>query len=345
MVAKRLLGAVVASTLMSTLLLSACVKGGDSAGDTVISYNTPEQWANWGTVLKQFSESSGITAPNDPKNSGQALAALQAEAGSPAADVAYFGLVFGMQAKAKGLVAPFESDTLKDVPADLKAPDGSWFAVHQGAIAFLVNTDALGDTPVPKCWKDLTSPQYKGKVGFLDPKTAAVGYSVMAAANLGLGGSFQDWSPGLRWAAELKKNGLSLPAQTATSAVQQGEIPILIDADFNGYKLANIDDAPIQVVLPCEGSISLPYVMSLVKNGPHQEAGRKLLEYALSDEAQRLFAESYLHPIRDVDVPDEVAKAMAPKAEYDKLVKTPDFAAMDKAQAAFLKRWDAEVAG
>jgi len=341
MVAKRLLGAVIGSAL----LLSACVNGGGSATDTVISYNTPEQWANWGTVLEHFSESSGITAPNDPKNSGQALAALQAEAGAPAADVAYFGLVFGMQAKTKGLVAPFESQSLDAVPADLKASDGSWFTVHQGAIAFLVNTDALGDTPVPKCWKDLTSAQYKDKVGFLDPKTAAVGYSVMAAANLGLGGSFDNWSPGLEWAGKLKQNGLSLPAQTATSAVQQGEIPILIDADFNGYKLANTDDAPIKVVLPCEGSISVPYVMSLVKNGPHQEAGRKLLEYALSDEAQRLFAESYLRPVRDVEVPDDVAKAMLPKADYDKLVKTPDFAAMDKAQAGFLKRWNAEVAG
>ncbi|NED93712.1 extracellular solute-binding protein [Phytoactinopolyspora alkaliphila] len=336
-------GVVTVSLAGAVMVMTACSGGGGD--DIVISYNTPDEWANWGAVLEEFTSATGIAAPNDPKNSGQTLAALESEAAAPAADVAYYGIVFGMEAQAKGLVAPFESDALSEIPDDLKADDGSWFTVHQGAIAFLVNTDAIGDAPVPQCWEDLTDPAYANMVGFLDPASAAVGYSVMAAVNYALGGDENSWDPGITWASTMRQQGLALPTQTATSAVQQGEIPILIDADFNGYKLANIDDAPVEVVLPCEGTLAVPYVMSLVDGGPNEENGRELLEFVLSDEAQQLFAEYYLRPVRDVEVPADVAEAMVPAEEYEERVQARDFNALNSAMDDFLGRWSAEVMG
>jgi putative spermidine/putrescine transport system substrate-binding protein len=214
--------------------------------------------------------------------------------------------------------------------------------VHQGAIAFLVNTDELGGAPVPQCWADLLKPEYAGKVGFLDPTQAAVDYSVITAGNLAMGGTLENFDPGATYFAQLVANGLSLPAQTATALVQQGEIPILIDADFNGYKLRNLDQAPIEVVLPCEGTIAIPYVMGLVKDAPHPTAGQALLDFALSDAGQRLFAESYLRPIRPVEVSPEITAGMLPAEQYTR-VSAPDFAAMRAAQANVIKRWSAEV--
>ncbi|MBE9100397.1 extracellular solute-binding protein [Vacuolonema iberomarrocanum] len=310
--------------------------------DIVVSYNSPEEWANWGAVLSEFSQQTGIEAPTDPKNSGQTLAALEAEAAAPQADTAYYGIVFGIEAASKGLVTPYTPPGFDEIPDSLKSPDGDWMTVHQGAIAFLVNTDELGDTPVPQCWSDLTAEEYAGKVGFLDPTQAAVGYSVATAANLALGGTLDDWDPGITYLSELQENGLSLPAQTATAMVQQGEIPILIDADFNGYKLRNIDEAPVEVVLPCEGTISIPYVMSLVADAPRPEAGQALIDFVLSDEGQRLFAESFLRPIRSVDIDPAIAEQMLPASEYERVI-VPDFDQMRTVQATFIERWESEV--
>jgi len=39
------------------------------------------------------------------------------------------------------------------------------------------------------------------------------------------------------------------------------KIPILIDADFNGYPPEDQENAPLQVVIPAEGSLKLPYVI------------------------------------------------------------------------------------
>ncbi len=315
------------------------------AGDRaslVVAYNSPEKWANWGGVLKAFSAKTGLQAPSDPKNSGQTLAALKAEAAAPQADTAYFGIVFGIQAGDADLLAPYKPAGFDEIPAGLKDPEGRWMTIHQGTVAFLVNTKVLGDTPVPQCWADLLKPEYKDKVGFLDPMQAAIGYSVATAANLALGGTLDNWDPGIQYLAQLKANGLQLPAQTATALVQQGEIPILIDADFNGYQLKNNNDAPVEVVIPCEGSIAIPYVIGLVKGAPNPEGGKKLLDFVLSDEGQALFAQSYLRPIRQIAMDPKLAEGMLPASAYEK-VMVPDYAKMRAVQEQFNERWKAEV--
>jgi putative spermidine/putrescine transport system substrate-binding protein len=313
-----------------------------SAENFVVSYNSPAQWANWGAVLEAFTADTGVNAPTDPKNSGQTLAALQAESANPQADTAYYGIVFGIQASTLGLVEGYKPPGFEEIPTSLKHPEGEWMTIHQGAIAFLVNVDELNGAPVPQSWADLLKPEYEGKVGFLDPTQAAVGYSVSTAANLALGGSLDDWEPGIRYLADLFKNGLQLPAQTATAMVQQGEIPILIDADFNGYKLRNIDNAPIEVVIPQEGTIAVPYVMSLVKNAPRPDAGRALMDFVMSDAGQRLFAESFLRPVRNVNVDPAIARQMLPVEEYDRVIPV-DFPTMREVQDEFNSLWSGRV--
>lgn len=308
----------------------------------VVAYNSPEKWANWGEVLKAFSAKTGLQAPSDPKNSGQTLAALKAEAAAPQADTAYFGIVFGIQAGDADLLEPYQPAGFDEIPDGLKDPQGRWMTIHQGTVAFLVNTKVLGDTPIPQCWADLLKPEYKDKVGFLDPTQAAIGYSVSTAVNLALGGTLDNWDPGIQYLAQLKANGLQLPAQTATALVQQGEIPILIDADFNGYQLKNNNDAPVEVVIPCEGSLAIPYVIGLVKGAPNAEGGKKLIDFALSDEGQAMFAQSYLRPVRSVAVDPAIADKMLPASAYEKVI-VPDFAKMRAVQEQFNERWKAEV--
>ncbi|MGI5173311.1 extracellular solute-binding protein [Treponema sp. OMZ 840] len=332
---------LIMTACLPVLLFSGGKKDTEEKG-MVISYNSPAQWANWGAVLEAFTAKTGIAAPSDPKNSGQSMAALEAERKAPQADTAYFGIVFGLEAAKKDLLEPWKPEYFDEIPDNLKAADGSWYTLHQGAIAFIVNTAELKGLPIPKSWKDLLKPIYKGKVGFLDPTQAAVGFSVYTAGNLAMGGTLTNWTPGVEYFKQLYKNGLNLPAQTATAMVQQGEVPILIDADFNGYKLKYIDNAPVDVVIPEEGSISIPYVISLVKGAPNRENGQALINFSLSDEGQRLFTESYLRPVRNIKIAPEIASKILPASDY-KRVSDPDFAKMRAAQDEATKRWRAEV--
>jgi len=74
--------------------------------------------------------------------------------------------------------------------------------------------------------------------------------------------------------------------------------------------------------------------MSLVKGAPHQANGEKVLDFVLSDEGQRLWANAYLRPVRGGALPPDIAAKFLPASEYAR-AKDVDFAKMAEKQSAF----------
>ena len=309
-----------------------------------VCYNCPPEWADWASALRAIREQLGIALPHDNKNSGQALAALLAEKARPVADVVYLGGNFGPRAKAEGVTQAYAPKLIEQVPAGMKDPDGHWFAIHSGTLGLFVNVAALRGKPVPTGWRDLLKPEYRGMVGYLNPVSAAVGQVGMVAVNLGLGGSYTDFSPAIAFFKALKANGAMVPTQTAYARVVSGEIPILFDYDFNAMRAQHTDKAECRFVLPTEGTVSFPYIMALVANAPHPDNGRKVLDFTLSDEGQRIWANAYLRPVRAGAMSAEAAAKFLPASDYAR-AQPIDIAAMVAAQEGFVARYRDEVGG
>ncbi len=307
-----------------------------------ICYNCPPEWADWGTALKAIKAQTGVTVPADNKNSGQALASLAAERKNPVADVVYYGVSFGIQAAKDGLVQPYKPARWSDIPDGMKDPDGKWFAIHSGTLGFMVNVDALNGKPVPASWADLLKPEYRGMVGYLDPASAFVGYVGAVAVNQAMGGTLDDFTPGLEWFKKMQQNKPIVPKQTSYARVLSGEIPILIDYDFNAYRAKHKDQANVAFVIPAEGTIAVPYVMSLVADAPHADNGRKVLDFTLSDEGQAIWAEAFLRPVRPSVVSPQTQAKFLPASEYAR-AKTVDYSQMASAQRGFSERYAKEV--
>ena len=204
-------------------------------------------------------EETGISVPVDNKNSGQSVSRIP----SPNRRTrwrtpATWRVSFAINAKNQGLVENYKGEGWNRVPDGLKDPDGAWVSIHAGTIGLMVNVEALDGLPVPKSWNDLLDPKYEGLVGFLDPSSAFVGYACAMAVNQAMGGSLDNFQPALDYFKKLRDNSPIVPKQTAHARCLSGEIPILFDYDFAAYRAKHVDGAPIEFVIPAEGTIQVP---------------------------------------------------------------------------------------
>ena len=324
----------LAKSLTAIALCTAALAQAQSA----ICYNCPPEWADWASQLKAIKEKTGITVPPDNKNSGQTLSQLVAEKASPVADMAYYGVTFGIQAKKEGVTAAYKPAAWADIPASLKDADGHWFTIHQGTLGFMVNVDALKGKPIPRSWADLLKPEYKGLVAYLDPASAFVGYVGAVAVNQARGGTLDNFTPAIDYFVSLKKNEPIVPKQTSYARVLSGEIAILLDYDFNAYRAKYKDKANVEFVIPAEGSLVVPYVMSLTARGPNAANGQKALDFVLSDAGQALWANAFLRPVRASAISKEAQSRFLPASDYAR-AKTVDYVKMAEVQKAFSDRY------
>jgi putative spermidine/putrescine transport system substrate-binding protein len=329
----KLLGFVFAATVAFAVPAQAA---------DVICYNCPPQWADWASMLKSIKADLGYDIPHDNKNSGQSLSQLIAEKSNPVADIAYFGVDVGYKAKAAGVLEPYKPKGFDEIPAGLKDPDGYWYAIHYGTLGLFVNKDALGGKPVPACWKDLLKPDYKGMVGYLDPSSASVGFVGMVAVNQSLGGDPKTFDKAIAYFKDLAKNQPIVPKQTSYARVVSGEIPILFDYDFNAYRGKYKEKGNFEFVIPCEGTVTFPYVEGLVKNAPDKDKAKKVLDYLLSDKGQAIWTNAFLKPARNVPLPPDVASKFLPEKEYAR-AKSVNWGEMSTVQKSVVDRYLAEV--
>ncbi len=328
--------------MAAAIVLAASTVPLQAVAQNAICYNCPTEWADWGTQLRAIKAKTGVTVPPDNKNSGQALAQLVAEKASPVADMAYLGVTFAIQAQKEGVTEAYKPAAWKEIPDGLKDPAGQWFAIHSGTLGFMVNVDALHGKPVPKSWADLLKPEYKGLIGYLDPASAFVGYVGAVAVNQARGGSFDNFGPAIEYFKALQKNEPIVPKQTSYARMLSGEIAILLDYDFNAYRARYKDKANVAFVIPSEGTVVVPYVMSLVAKAPHGADSKKVLDFVLSDEGQAIWAKAYLRPVRAGAMPKDIEAQFLPAAEYQR-AHSIDYGRMAQAQRGFSDRYLKEV--
>ena len=157
-----------------------------------------------------------------------------------------------------------------------------------------------------------------------------------------LGGG-PDYNKGFDYLKKLDANAIAYPRENSYNDVLRGEIPIWVNADGNGLKMKWTDKAPIEVIIPEEGTIVAPLVMALVKGAPHAEEAKKYLDWCLGESAQKEMALSFFRPIMKVDL-GTMASQFPPASAYAKAV-APPLSEMAANADAVKARWIKEVKG
>ncbi len=283
----------------------------------IVSFDTGPTWANWANQFKAFQKRyPGVEIVYNDLGSAATVVALDKSRRRPQADTAYYFAQSAIDAKAKGVVEGFKPVNFDKLPEAFQDKDGDWFVVHQLVVAFLVNKKLVKD--VPESWADLLKPEYKNSIVYLDPRSTGQGQVLTFAAAYGNGGSVDNVLPGVEYLAKLHKAGNVLRTEGTTPYAKfiKGEIPIWIAYEGDGLKAKLVDGMgdDIAVVIPKEASVSAPYAMSLVKNGPNPNAGKLWLNFVMSQAGQEIFVNGFVRPsVPGVEIPADM-KAYMPDA-------------------------------
>ena len=63
------------------------------------------------------------------------------------------------------LAAPHKVPSFAAIPAAIKDADGRWYALVRPVGVMAVNRSRVADADIPKSWKDLLNPKWKGLIG------------------------------------------------------------------------------------------------------------------------------------------------------------------------------------
>jgi iron(III) transport system substrate-binding protein len=152
----------------------------------------------------------------------------------------------------------------------------------------LINTNLVKPAEEPKSWMDLLDPRYKGKIISDDMRALGGGQIFFTATYDAFGRDFHEKLAG-------QQPVFSRDVGNDERRVARGEYPLRIPQLFSNSTL--LKGLPVKLVIPVEGAPYIRFDLAVLKNAPHPNAARLLIEYYLSPEAQVIYANAGLIPV------------------------------------------------
>ncbi|MER7465431.1 2-aminoethylphosphonate ABC transporter substrate-binding protein [Streptomyces sp. NPDC097981] len=291
-------------------------------------------------VFADFTKKTGIEVKYVEGGSGEMVQRAVREKTNTQADVLVTLPPFIQQADGKGLLQAYKPQGSDKVNGADKAADGKWTSVVNNYFGFVYNKKELAEAP--ETWEELLDAKYKGKLQYSTPGVAGDGTAVLVKSMHDFGGK----EPAMEYLKKLQANNVGPSSSTSKLAPKTDKGELLVangDVQMNFAQSKSMPNLGIWFPAKDGGkptTFALPYAAGLVDRAPHTENGRKLLDYLLSEDAQKLVsAVGGGFPARTDVKPTDANAVELTKLMTGVEVFEPDWADIDKNLAGHVDAW------
>ena len=299
---------IVNFILLAMIGLSFCTP----SSDEVVVYCTVDQVFSE-PILRDFEKETGIEVKavfdtEETKSTG-VMNRLIAEKDNAQCDLFWSGdPLRNVVLQSKGISAPYQSAQTDLIPGHFREKDYHWTGFSARARVLIYNKNQISSDSLPQSILDLTQPRFKGRFTIANPLFGTTTFHMAALFTV------MGQAPAKQWMNDLKKNQVVIASSNGDvkKRVMNGDLAFgLTDTDdaFEAKKeSSDVDYIFLDQQEGGMGTLIMPNALSMIKDSPNGENGKKLMDYLLSRQTEAKLAIScaQMPLIKGTEVPDIV---------------------------------------
>ena len=310
--------------LFAAALLSGC------AGDADIVLYCAQDQVHAEPLIREFEARTGLKVRAEYDIEAHKTVGLvrriRTEQARPRCDVFWNNEIAHTISLANdGLLATYDSPNAADIPETFRDPERRWTGFAARARVFIVSNPLMHSRQIPSTMWDLVDPNWKGDCGMARPLTGTTLTHITALYSVIGEERTREYLRGI------KANEVNLTSGNATLMRQVREGQFAWGwTDTDDYWVAKQAGADVDVVFPDAeddqiGTLFIPNTVCILKDAPHPDAAKQLVDYLLSAEVEERLAHSRsaqipLHgSLQDMQHPLPIEKMKAMEIDYAEL--------------------------
>lgn len=199
----------------------------------------------------------------------------------------------------KGLLSKLDDETLKQVPAEYVAKDGTWLGASMRSRVVAYNKAMVKESEFPDTVLDFATEAWKDRIAYV-PISGAFQEQIVAISQMKGRDAALNWLKGLKaYGRPYNGNG------AAMKAVEAGEIPAALINNYYWFDVATeVGDANMKSALfyfghKDPGALITVSAAGILKSSKKQETAQKFLAFMVSADGQQAIADSVAeYPVR-----------------------------------------------
>ncbi|HET7547483.1 MAG TPA: extracellular solute-binding protein [Usitatibacter sp.] len=182
--------------------------------------------------------------------------------------------------KKKGMLAKYVPAGVDKIDKDYRDPEG-YYATWRATLCVMgYNTNIVPPNQVPKGYKDLLDPKWKGKLTKAHPSYSGTSLTGTYAITKVLGWDYLEKLS--------KQNVQQLQSTTATpKSIASGERAVMVDGNEYNMFIEINKKSPVKVIYPVEGTPFVSSPVAVFSDAPHPHAARLFADFLFSQKVQQ----------------------------------------------------------